>query len=55
MQEKENILQKNHAIKDFSQSLEFYDIEKTNLLDDFPKLSFESILENITCGSYQLK
>ncbi|CAF0918056.1 unnamed protein product [Brachionus calyciflorus] len=39
----------------FTNSAEFVNLNDVDLVQDFPRLSYEYILENITFGSYQLK
>ncbi|CAF0957360.1 unnamed protein product [Brachionus calyciflorus] len=41
--------------EEFTNSNEFIDIEKVNFYNDFPKLSYQQILENITLGSCTCK
>ncbi|CAF0897886.1 unnamed protein product [Brachionus calyciflorus] len=51
----ENELEKIIKNLEFTNSHEFIDIEKANFFNDFPKLSYNEILENITLVSYHLK
>ncbi|RNA22087.1 Vacuolar sorting-associated 13C [Brachionus plicatilis] len=52
---KVNELEKCVNCLKLSYSAEFVNLVEKNLLNDFPRLSYDFILENITFGSYQLK